>query len=111
MIIYSLGYVAVCALFALLYHYAYTKRTDLELNEYESLRTIHAVIFQLGFAGVGVLVIVLALLLPVRMAGFAGLFYSMNGVVGFALGSILGKKERLSLEKMKAQPGPARSAF
>jgi hypothetical protein len=49
-----------------------------------------------------VLVIVLALLLPVRYAGYAGLFYSMNGVVGFALGSILGKKERLALEKMKA---------
>ncbi|HZI57691.1 MAG TPA: TMEM175 family protein, partial [Verrucomicrobiae bacterium] len=81
MVIYSLGYVAVCALFALLYHYAYTKRTELELNEYEALRTIHAVLFQLGFAAVGIIVIVLALLLPVRMAGFAGLFYSMNGVV------------------------------
>jgi hypothetical protein len=45
------------------------------------------------------------------MAGYAGMFYSMNGVVGFVLGSILGKKERLSLEKMKTQPEPARSAF
>jgi uncharacterized membrane protein len=111
MVIYSLGYVAVCAVFALLYHHAYTRRTELELNEYEALRTIHAVLFQLGFAGVGVMVIVLALLLPVRMAGYAGMFYSMNGVVGFVLGSILGKKERLSLEKMKTQPEPARSAF
>jgi len=88
-------------LFALLYHYAYRKRTELELNEYEALRTIHAVIFQLSFAGVGVLVIALALLLPVRHAGYAGIFYSANGVVGFALGSILGKRERLALERMQ----------
>lgn len=104
MVIYSLGYTAVCVLFALLYHYAYSKRAELELNEYEALRTIHAVIFQFGFAAVGVLVIVLALLLPVRHAGYAGIFYSMNGVVGFALGSILGKRERVALERMKANP-------
>src|SRR5690242_13745083 len=69
MIIYSLGYIAVCILFALLYHYAYSKRVELELNEYEALRTFHAVVFQLGFVGVGVGVIVLSLLLPVRHAG------------------------------------------
>ena len=103
MVIYSLGYTAVCVLFALLYHYAYGKRTELELNEYEAVRTLHAVIFQLSFAGVGVLVIVLALLLPVRDAGYAGIFYSMNGVVGFALGTILGKRERLALEKVQKQ--------
>jgi uncharacterized membrane protein len=102
MVIYSLGYIAVCILFALLYHYAYTKRTELELNEYEALRTIHAVIFQLSFAGVGLLVIALALLLPVEQAGYAGVLYSMNGVVGVALGSILGKRERLALERMQA---------
>ena len=111
MIIYSLGYVAVCALFTLLYYYAYGKRNELELNEYEALRTIHAVLFQLGFAAVGIIVIVLALLLPVQMAGYAGMFYSMNSVVGFALGSILGKKERLALDRMKAHPEPARSVF
>jgi uncharacterized membrane protein len=110
MVIYSLGYIAVCVLFALLYHYAYSKRTELELNEYEALRTIHAVLFQLGFAAVGVLVIVLALVLPVQHVGYAGIFYSMNGVVGFALGSTLGKRERLALERMNAKPaGPVPS--
>lgn len=103
MVIYSVGYTAVCVLFSLLYHYAYRKRTELELNEYEALRTIHAVIFQLGFAAVGVLVIVTALLLPVRHAGYAGILYSLNGVVGFALGTILGKKERLALERVQKQ--------
>lgn len=102
MIIYSVGYTAVCVIFALLYHYAYRMRAELELNEYEALRTIHAVAFQIGFAVVGVMAIVLALVLPVRLAGYAGMFYSMNGVVGLALGSILGKRERLALERIQA---------
>ena len=103
MVIYSLGYTAVFALFALLYHYAYTKRAELELNEYEALRTLHAVIFQVCFAAVGVLVIVVTLLLPQQRAGFAGLLFSLNGVVGFAAGSILGKRERAALEKVQKQ--------
>jgi uncharacterized membrane protein len=107
MVIYSLGYIAVCVLFALLYHYAYRTRAELELNEYEALRTIHAVIFQLGFAAVGVVVIVTALLLPVRQAGYAGILYSLNGVVGFALGVILGKKERKALERVQARAAAA----
>jgi hypothetical protein len=45
MIIYSVGYISVCVIFAFLYHYAWQKRVELELNEYESLRTIHAAIF------------------------------------------------------------------
>jgi uncharacterized membrane protein len=103
-VIYSIGYSAVFVLFALLYHYAYSKRTELELNEYESLRTRHAVIFHIGFALVGVLVIVVALILPFQYAGYAGMFYSLNGVVGFALGSTLGNRERLALARMQAKP-------
>ena len=103
MVIYSIGFIAVCGIFALLYHYAYTKRAELEMNEYEALRTIHAVFFQLGFAVVGVLVIVTALLLPVRYAGFAGLLFSLNGVMGFALGVTLGKREQAALKKIQAQ--------
>src|SRR6478736_247330 len=96
MIIYSVGYIAVCVLFALLYHYAYQKRVELELNEYEAVRTLHAAIFQLSFAMVGVLVIAAALALPADAAGYSGLIYSVNGVIGFGLGSILGKRERLA---------------
>ena len=101
MVIYSLGYTAVFILFALLYHYAYSKRSQLELNEYETLRTRHAVIFHIGFALVGVLVIAVALLLPTQYAGYAGLLYCLNGVVGFVAGSILGKRERLALMRMQ----------
>src|SRR6185437_1346816 len=102
MVIYSLGYIAVCVLFALLYHYAYLKRSELELNEYESLRTLYAAVFQLAFAAVGVLVIAAALLLPVKSAGYSGLLYSPNGVIGFGLGAILGKRERQALARMES---------
>jgi len=99
MVIYSLGYTAVFALFALLYHYAYQLRSELELNEYETLRTRHAVVFHVSFALVGVLVIAVAALLPARYAGYAGLLYTLNGVVGFTAGAILGKRERLALAR------------
>ena len=107
MVIYSVGYTAVFLLFALLYHYAYKKRTELELNEYEALRTIHAVIFHVSFAAVGVLVIMITLLLPRPKAGFAGMLYSLNGVVGFVAGSVLGKREQAALEKMQKQAAAA----
>jgi uncharacterized membrane protein len=103
MIIYSLGYVAVCVLFALLYHYAYRLRAELELNEYEAARTLHAVLFQLGFAVVGILVIVAALALPLNIAGYSGLIYSLNSAVGFGLGTFLGKRERAALERVQKQ--------
>ena len=69
----------------------------------ETARTLHAVIFQLGFVLVGVAVVVAALLLPANVAGYSGLLYSLNGVVGFVFGSILGKRERAALEKVEKQ--------
>lgn len=101
MVIYSAGYTAVFSLFALMYHYAYRKRAELCLSEYETLRTWHAVVFSLGFAAVGVLVMVVASLVPVRYAGTAGLLYMLNAVVGFAAGSVLGKRERTALQRME----------
>src|SRR5579863_5320693 len=41
MLIYSLGFAAVSAVFTLLFRYAYGLRRELHLNEYESLRTRH----------------------------------------------------------------------
>ena len=55
-LVYSAGIIAVYGLFGLLYHYAYTKRAELQLNEYETLCTRHAIIHSAGLAGVGVIV-------------------------------------------------------
>jgi uncharacterized membrane protein (UPF0182 family) len=103
MVIYSIGVMAVFALFALLYRYAYQLRKELELNEYEALSTRNAIIHHLGFAGVAVIVAVVALSVPERYAGLAGLLFSLNGVWGWIAGSVLGKQERLALERMTAR--------
>src|SRR5215831_20664165 len=47
-LIYSAGVIAVYSLFALLYHYAYAKRHELELNEYETLVTRNAIVHFCG---------------------------------------------------------------
>src|ERR1700704_2677551 len=102
MVIYSMGVMAVFALFALLYRYAYQLRKELELNEYEALSTRNAIIHHLGFAGVAVIVAVVALSVPERHAGLAGLLFSFYGVWGWVAGVMLGKQEQLALERMKA---------
>jgi uncharacterized membrane protein len=102
--IYSAGVIAVYGLFALLYRYAYKKRRELELNEYEALCTRNAVIHFSGFVGIGIIVILAALLLPPNLVGYAGFLFCLNGLWGFVAGSILGKGERLALERMQAKP-------
>jgi uncharacterized membrane protein len=79
-LIYSTGVIAVYGLFALLYHYAYTKRHALELNEFESLSTRNAVIHYAGLACVGVIVSIAALVLPSAYVGYAGFFFCLNAI-------------------------------
>src|SRR5450432_1212267 len=103
MVIYSLGTMAVFLLFTLLYHYAYSKRVELELNEYEALSTRNQIIQSAGFAIVGILVAVTAMTVPERYAGQTGLLFTLNGVWGYIAGTRFGKQERLVREKMAAE--------
>jgi uncharacterized membrane protein len=100
--IYSAGVIAVYSIFALLYRYAYTRRAELELNEYEALCTRNAIFHFTGYAGVGVVVAVAALLLPSRYVGYAGLFFFLNAVWGRLAGAAFARRERLALEHMQA---------
>jgi len=109
MVFYSLGVMAVFLLFTLLYRYAYTKRVDLELNEYETLSTRNHIIQNAGFAMVGLIVAVAAVTVPERYAGATGLLFTLNGVWGWFTGRKFGRKERLLREKtaeMTPTPGP-----
>lgn len=101
-LIYSAGVMAVYLIFALLYRYAYTKRGELELNEYEAVSTRNAAIHFSGFAGVGGLVALTALLLPARYIGYAGLVFFVNGLWGWYSGAKFGAQERRVIERMKA---------
>jgi len=100
-LIYSAGVIAVYLLFAALYRYAYNKRFELELNEYESLCTRNAIIHFVGFAAIGVLVAIAAVVLPARYVGYAGFLFCLNGFWGWLSGSALGKKERLALKSVQ----------
>ena len=106
-LIYSAGIIAVYLLFALLYHYAYSKRDELELNEYEMLCTRHAVIHFGAFGGIGVFVAVAALALPARYVGYAGLLFCLNGVWGWIAGWVFGRRQRRLLARMQAGAGAA----
>jgi uncharacterized membrane protein len=102
-LIYSAGVIAVYGLFALLYQYAYRKRRELELNEYEILSTRNAIIHFAGLAGVGVIVAIAALVLPAAYVGYAGFLFCLNGIWGWLAGSVMRKQQRLVLERMKAR--------
>jgi uncharacterized membrane protein len=105
MVIYSLGFSAVAAVYWLLYRYAYGLRNDLGLNEYETLRTRHEKNHQLAMVALGLIVSVTALLLPVNLAGLAGYLYCLIGVYYWLAEWSLGKEEKRALERMRAQSG------
>src|SRR5437588_8287915 len=98
-LVYSAGVIAVYVLFALLYQYAYKKRRELALNEYEALCTRHAIIHFLGFAGVGIIVAVAALVIPGPYVGYAGFLILLNGVWGWMPVAKLVSEDRLHSER------------
>lgn len=101
-LIYSAGILAVYLLFTLLYHYAYTKRDELDLNEYEALCTRNTLIHFAGYASIAVLVAIAALVLPARYVGYAGLLFCLNAAWGWFAGSVFGKRARRALAGMQA---------
>jgi uncharacterized membrane protein len=101
-LIYSAGAIAVYVLLALLYQHAYKKRHELELNAYEALCTRNAIIQFTGLAGVGVIVAIAAVVLPPPYVGYTGILFSLMAVWGWIAGAVLGKQERLTLERMKS---------
>src|SRR5262249_58075567 len=102
-LIYSAGVIAVYSLFALLYHYAYTKRHELELNEYEALCTRLAIFHFCGYAAIAVLVAIAALTVPPRYVSYAGCLFFLNAVWGWTSGTAFGKRQRQALERMQAR--------
>ncbi len=102
MAVFSLGYAAVFAVFTLLYHYAYGKRRELELNEYEALRTRHDMITSAVVSGIGVLVAVTAQLLPVERSFLSGFLLSLSTVFALVAKPIFRKRENAAVERVQA---------
>jgi len=74
-LIFSGGYVAIFAIFALLYWHAWRKRTELALTPLEQLITRHGLIHPAALMIVGLVSILLAQTLPVDLIGLAGFWY------------------------------------
>jgi uncharacterized membrane protein len=85
-IIYGIGFIAMFAILALMNLRAYSLRRRLELNELEQLMTRAEVARCLGVAGVGLLSVLVALILPGGLAGLAGFAYFLIGLVEFLVG-------------------------
>ena len=79
MAIYSSGYAAVFGVFALMYHHAYVRRSDLGLTAKQAFETRAqggAMALHLGF---GVVSVLIALALPGKLVSVAGLMYFLVG--------------------------------
>jgi len=103
MTIYSIGFASVFAIFAVLYRYAWNRRVELDLNEYEALRTRIAVWNHTAMVVIGLMVAIAARLLPVRLAGASGYLFFLITIYHTIAGMALGKRERLALERLQAE--------
>ncbi len=92
--IYGLGFVAIFLLYTLLYHHAYRKRAELDLNAVEEHDTLTHVMMFGANVGIGLASVAIAQLAPAEWLGFAGFIYFMIGVCAGTIGSIRGGKRR-----------------
>lgn len=92
--IWSLGYAAVFAVFALLYLYAWRIRVQLELTPIEAIRTRVSLLDQLAMVLIGLLSTALARTMPDRYVGIAGYIYFIVPVYFTIVHSIAGRRER-----------------
>jgi uncharacterized membrane protein len=94
MIVFGVGYVAVFAIFVLLYLHAYRQRFVLNLNELEIFDTRNEIQESAINAGIGLLSICIAAIGGPRYANVAGLTYMLLGVLMTVHGAVMGKRRR-----------------
>lgn len=100
MIIFNLGYLAVFAVFVLLFWHAYSKREALELNELERFDTRESIQESALNCGIAILSLLIVVVGGVTRAGLAGMAYLLTPVVMTLNGVIMGKRRR-KLEELQ----------
>ena len=103
MIVFGLGYVAVFAVFALLYTRAYCKRAELELNTLETYDTRVEIESILLNVAVGLLSVSIAALGGWRFAAIAGWAYGLIGPLLTIHGVIRGKRRKRMEAQIRAE--------
>jgi uncharacterized membrane protein len=96
MLLYGIGFSAIYLLFAALYANAWHQRRTLHLNPTEQFLTRSSIVEYLLRASVGLLSIAVALLVPPRLSGIAGMMY----VLLAAVGPLHGRWERRRLQRL-----------
>jgi len=109
--IYGLGFAAIFGLYTALYHHAYRKRDELELNLVEQHDTVtHVLMFGANVA-IGVVSVILANVLPAAFVGIAGFIYFLVGVAAGTIGSMRGSRRReVERRMLSAQLSPTTAA-
>jgi uncharacterized membrane protein len=106
MCIYSIGFVAVFLVLALMHFHAYRRRQALELNALEKLETESRLADYASVALVGVLSLLLLAFGGEHRVAFAGFSYFLIGVVRTVNGIIAGRRKRSILASQSSRPSP-----
>jgi len=107
--IYGLGFTAIFLLYALLYHHAYVKRDELQLNEIEQHDTITHVMQFSSNVVIGLVSTTVAWTVPDQMVGFAGFTYFLIGVMASFIGASRGSSRRRLEERIVSESTAATS--
>jgi len=102
MIIFDVGYLAVFAVFFLLFWHAYRKRKELELNEFELFDTRNSLQEMALNCGIALLSLAIVLLGGPKYAGLAGMVYMLTGVAMGTNGTIMGRRRRRMAKQFAA---------
>ncbi len=105
MIIFDVGYLAVFAVFLLLFWHAYRKRKELELNELEGFDTRNSLQEMALNCVIALLSLAIVLLGGPKYAGLAGLVYMLTGVAMGTNGTIMGRRGRRMARRLAAVEG------
>lgn len=92
--IFSAGYVAVFAIFTLLYVYAYRHRDELDLNEIERFDTRQSILAAVLNGGIGLVSLLIATISGPDNAKWAGIIYLVNAPVHTIRGMVGGRRRR-----------------
>ena len=106
MLIYNLGFIALFAIFALLYGHAMRQKTALALDEVDLFDARAGQRGHLVSVGVGAMAMLVTLLLPRHLAGVSGMVYMLMGPAHGINGALTGRaRERFRAARTPpAQP-------
>jgi hypothetical protein len=107
MLIFGVGYLAIFAVFVLLYLYAYSRREQLELNQLEVFDTKSGIQESILNCGIALLSISLVWFGGYKFSGLAGMVYMLTGVVMATHGFIMGARRRAIMKQDAREPETA----